>query len=183
MLTMAYASLGSPAEERFITLSTTGSDMTTRTLYPGSTSSVGEGQTLNWKVLVENHMGETEYVAIRVKLLNATQFGPDDERHLPSPSNFIYEERMVIANNASLITPLSITLEDTEVVDGDSMIRSVVINGKDLNVPGVPNQDSSEFRFVIELWRFDVKFENFVYIWPSGSESESAWNQIRIQIK
>ncbi|HJS82102.1 MAG TPA: hypothetical protein VJ742_04625, partial [Nitrososphaera sp.] len=76
MLTLAYASLGNTPQEQFITLSTSGSDMTTRTIYPSSNSFVGEGNALDWNVQLYNHMGQTEFVAVRVKVLNATQFGP-----------------------------------------------------------------------------------------------------------
>jgi hypothetical protein len=183
MLTLAYASLGNTPQEQFITLSTSGSDMTTRTIYPSSNSFVGEGYALDWNVQLYNHMGQTEFVAVRVKVLNATQFGPDEVRHLPSPVNHIYEERMVLGNNATMTLPLHITMADVERASGDSAIRSLVINGQTIDKLDISNDNSNGFRFIIELWRYDVKFENFVYSWPSGTESESTWNQIRIQVR
>jgi hypothetical protein len=183
MLTLAYASLGNTPQEQFITLSTSGSDMTTRTIYPSSNSFVGEGDALDWNVQLYNHMGQTEFVAVRVKVLNATQFGPDEVRHLPSPVNHIYEERMVLGNNATMTLPLHITMADIERASGDSAIRSLVINGQTIDKLDISNDNSNGFRFIIELWRYDVKFENFVYSWPSGTESESTWNQIRIQVR
>lgn len=130
-----------------------------------------------------NHMGETEYVSVRVKLLNSTQFGPDEERHLPSPINHIYEDRVILADNSTVTLPLAIALKEVNLAEGDSTITSVNINGKNIDGLAVSNQNSNSFRFVIELWRYDTKFEDFVYTWPSGPESESAWNQIRIQVK
>jgi hypothetical protein len=183
MLTLAYASLGPTTQEKFITLSTVGSDMTTRSIYPSSDSFVSRNATLNWNVNVYNHMGETEYLAIRIKLLNATQFGPDLERHLPSPVNPIYEERLILGDNATTTIPVTISLRDAVLAGADSTINSVVVNGKQIDRLNVQNENSNTFRFVIELWRYDVKFENFVFTWPSGPESESAWNQIRIQVK
>jgi hypothetical protein len=183
MLTLAYASLGPASHERFITLSTVGSDMTTRSIYPSSDSFVSRNATLNWNVNVYNHMGETEYLAIRIKLLNATQFAPDLERHLPSPVSHIYEERFILGDNATSTIPVAISLNEVLLAGGDSTIDSVVVNGKHVDRLNVQNENSNSFRFVIELWRYDVKFENFVFTWPSGPESESAWNQIRIQVK
>jgi hypothetical protein len=144
---------------------------------------VSRNATLNWNVNVYNHMGETEYLAIRIKLLNATQFGPDLERHLPSPVNPIYEERLILGDNATTTIPVTISLRDAVLAGADSTINSVVVNGKQIDRLNVQNENSNTFRFVIELWRYDVKFENFVFTWPSGPESESAWNQIRIQVK
>lgn len=184
MLAMAYASIGPTPQERFITLSTTGSDMTTRSLYPSSSSRVGQDETLNWNVHTFNHMGETEYIAIRVKLLNATQQAPDEVRHVPSPAGHIYEERLVLGEGESSVTPLGITLKDAQVLrDNSAHIRALTINGKDIDGLDVSNFNSNGFRFVLELWRYDVEQEDFVYSWSSGLESESAWNQIRIALK
>ena len=184
MLTVAYASLGPTPQERFITLSTTGSDMTTRSLYPATSPRVGQGDTLNWNVQTSNHMGETEYIAVRVKLLNATQLAPDEVLHLPSPADYIYEERLVLADGESSVTPLAITLKDVQVFrDSSAQMRALTINGKEIDELGVSNFNSNSFRFVIELWRYDVELEKFVYTWSSGLESESAWNQIRIALK
>ena len=184
MMTVAYASQGPTPQERYITLSTTGSDMTTRSLYPESSSRIGQGETLNWNVHTFNHMGETQYIAIRVKLLNATQLSPDEVRHVPSPADHIYEERLVLADNESVVTPLAITLKDVQVFrDSSAQMRALTINGKDIDGLDVSNFNSNGFRFIIELWRYDVVQEDFVYSWSSGLESESAWNQIRIALK
>ncbi|MCI0558019.1 MAG: hypothetical protein MN733_05950 [Nitrososphaera sp.] len=181
-LTLAYASLSATPQDRFLTLSTLGSDMSVGKYYPTDSPFVGEAETMNWNVAVYNHMGEPEYVAFRVKLLNATQFGPDGNLHLPSPSDYIYEERHLVANNATWTAPLTITLRDLEVTDGNYAIRTIEINGKEITNLNVENKNSNSFRFVIELWRYDVKFQNFVFTWPSGPESGNAWNQILIQI-
>ncbi|HKU49628.1 MAG TPA: hypothetical protein VJP79_06735, partial [Nitrososphaera sp.] len=152
-------------------------------IYPSSNSFVSEGDTLDWNVQLYNHMGEAEYIEARVKLLNATQYGPDEENHLPSPTGHIYKESMILADNATATLPLNIMLKDIEQEGGDSKINSIVINGMEFNSLEVSNDESKSFRFVIELWRYDTRYENFVYTWPSGPESESAWNQIRIQVK
>ncbi|HEV8386273.1 MAG TPA: hypothetical protein VGQ03_01490 [Nitrososphaera sp.] len=158
--------------------------MTTRSLYPATSPRVGQGDTLNWNVQTSNHMGETEYIALRVKLLNATQLAPDEVSHLPSPADYIYEERLVLADGESSVTPLAITLKDVQVFrDSSAQMRALTINGKEIDELHVSNFNSNSFRFVIELWRYDVELENFVYTWSSGLESESAWNQIRIALK
>lgn len=129
-------------------------------------------------------MGETEYIAIRVKLLNATQQAPDEVRHVPSPAGHIYEERLVLGEGESSVTPLAIILKDAQVLrDNSAHIRALTINGKGIDGLDVSNFNSNGFRFVLELWRYDVEQEDFVYSWSSGLESESAWNQIRIALK
>ena len=89
----------------------------------------------------------------------------------------------MLGNNSTMTLPLKITMADLERASGDSAIISLVINGQTIDRLDISNDNSNSFRFIIELWRYDVKFENFVYSWPSGTESESTWNQIRIQVR
>ena len=184
MFTVAYASIGSRPQEQYIMLSTVGSDMTTKSIYPTSGPFVSEGDTLSWNVQLYNHMGESEYVEIRLKLLNSTQQGPDNVQHVPSPVPLIYEERIALASNATAVIPISINITDAEATQGGATaIRALTVNGAEISGLNVTNDKSNNFRFIIELWRHDVETESFVYTWPSGLERESAWNQIRIQVK
>ncbi|MGI0023969.1 MAG: hypothetical protein ACREA4_02355, partial [Nitrososphaera sp.] len=123
LLTLAYASLGAIPQDNFLTLSTLGSDMSAANYYPGEGSFVTKGDTLNWNSRVYNHMGEPEYVAIRLKLLNDAQFGPDDKLRLPSPSDPIYEERHMVADEATLTMPIAIMIKDVATADGSTVIR------------------------------------------------------------
>ncbi|MGI0035627.1 MAG: hypothetical protein ACRD98_07155 [Nitrososphaera sp.] len=183
LLTLAYASLGAIPQDNFLTLSTLGSDMSAANYYPGEGTFVTKGDTLNWNSRVYNHMGEPEYVEIRLKLLNDTQFGPDDKLRLPSPSDRIYEERHMVADEATLTMPIAIMIKDVATADGSTVIRTVVVNGKEVTNLNVANEQGGDFRFIVELWRYDVRVENFVFAWPSGPDTGSAWNQIRIQVK
>ena len=112
------------------------------------------------------------------------QPGPDAQLRLPSSIGHIYEKRIALADDQSATIPLTIALKDIEVTStGDSTISTLAINGKEIDGLGVSNTNSSDFSFVIELWRYDVISENFNFTWTSGAESESTWNQIRIQVK
>lgn len=184
MLTVAYASVGSKPQEQYIMLSTVGSDMTTKSIYPTSGPLVSEGDILDWNVQLYNHMGESEYVEIRLKLLNSTQQGPDNVLHLPSPAADIYEERIALASNETAVIPIAIKITEAEVgTGGATAISALTVNGAEITGLNVANDKSNNFRFIIELWRHDVETESFVFTWPSGLESESAWNQIRILVK
>jgi hypothetical protein len=184
LLTLAYASLGSSRQDQFLTLSTLGGNMSTSGYYPAVEGLfVSEGESMNWNVQVYNHMGEPEYVAVRIKLLNATQNGPDDVLLLPSPAAYIYEEKQVIADGATWKMPLSISIKDIDNNNGDSAIRSLNINGKEIVNLNITNNDDTNFRFIIELWRYDANSKDFLYTWPSGPETETAWNQIWIRVR
>ncbi len=183
LLTLAYANLEPKPQDDFLTLSTLGKDMSAANYYPGEGASVTKGDTLNWNARVYNHMGEPEYIAIRLKILNSTQFGPDDKLRLPSPSDPIYEEKRMVANEETITFPLAITIKDFATSSGSIALRTVVVNGEEITNLNIANEQGGDFRVIVELWRHDVRVDNFVFTWPSGPDTGSAWNQIRIQVK
>ncbi len=179
-LTLAYANLDDAPGDRFLTLSTLGRNDAASEYYPREGGFVMENETLDWNVQVYNHMGGSEYVAIRIKLLNATQQGPDARLHLSSPADHIYEARHLVPDDSTWTMPVSITIKELEIQGGNATIDTVVINGEEITGLKVSNEKERDFRFVIELWRHDVDSGNFIFTWPSGQESGSAWNQIQI---
>jgi hypothetical protein len=182
-LTLAYANLDDAHGERFLTLSTLGMNYGASEYYPREGGFVMENETLDWNVQVYNHMGGSEYVALRIKLLNATQQGPDDRLHLSSPVGHLYESRHLVPDDATWTMPVSITIKELEIQGGKATINRIVINGEEIPDLKVSNEKEREFRFVIELWRHDADSGNFIFTWPSGQESGSAWNQIQIRAR
>lgn len=182
-LTLAYANLDDAPGDRFLTLSTLGRNLAASEYYPREGGFVMENETLDWNVQVYNHMGGSEYVAIRIKLLNATQQGPDDRMHLSSPVDHLYEARHLVPDDATWTMPVSITIKELEISGGNATINAIVINGEEITDLKVSNGKERDFRFVIELWRHDVDSGNFIFTWPSGQESGSAWNQIQIRAR
>lgn len=182
-LTLAYANLGDTPRDRFLTLSTLGRNNEAAQYYPREGGFVMENETLDWNVKVYNHMGGSEYVAVRIKLLNATQQGPDDRLHLASRVDHLYEARHLVPADATWTMPVSITIKELEISGGNATVNTILINGEEIRDLKISNEKERDFRFVIELWRHDVDSGNFIFTWPSGQESGSAWNQIQIKVR
>ena len=66
---------------------------------------------------------------------------------------------------------------------GSATVNTILINGEEIRDLKISNEKERDFRFVIELWRHDVDSGNFIFTWPSGQESGSAWNQIQIKVR
>jgi hypothetical protein len=182
-LTLAYANLEDSPRDRFLTLSTFGGNNEAAEYYPREGGFVMANETLDWNVQVYNHMGGSEYVAIRIKLINSTQSGPDDRLHLASPVDHFYEARHLVPDDSTWTMPVSITIKELEIQGGNVTIDTIVINGEEITDLKISNEKERDFRFVIELWRHDVDSGNFIFTWPSGQESGSAWNQIQIRVR
>ncbi len=182
-LTLAYANLEDAPRDRFLTLSTLDRNNAAAQYYPREGGFVMANETLDWNVQVYNHMGGSEYVAFRIKLLNATQTGPDDRLHMASPVNSLYEARHLVPDDSTWTMPVSITIKELQIQGGNATLDAIVINGEEITDLKISNENERDFRFVVELWRHDVDSGNFIFTWPSGQESGSAWNQIQIRAR
>jgi uncharacterized protein YciU (UPF0263 family) len=182
-LTLAYANLDDAPRDRFLTLSTLGKNNAAAEYYPREGGFVMANETLDWNVQVYNHMGGSEYVAVRIKLVNATQQGPDDRLHVATQVDHLYEARHLVPDGSTWTMPVSITLKELEIHGGNATINTIVVNGEEITDLKISNEKERDFRFVIELWRRDLDSGNFIFTWPSGQESGSAWNQIQIRVR
>lgn len=130
-------------------------------------------------------MGTPEYIAIRIKVAGDAKAVPDDSLNLPSPLTEVYEERHVLANNATITVPLAVSMVDAGADGTSARINAVSVNGQQTNDLNITSGDGDRFRVIIELWRYDTETRDFVFGWPSGTESgsETAWNQIWITLR
>jgi len=179
LFTLTYSSLDAAPQSQFFTISTLGSEFVA-SYYPNDNLVLSQGDSLKWNVQVYNHMGNVEYVSVRVKLLGPSQYGPDDNLHVPSTTVPLYEERHMVANNSTWTMPLDLAI--TGFDQASSTITSASINGK--KVENLNISSNGGIRVIVELWRYDIEFQNFVFTWPAGADKiGSAWNQIWIETK
>lgn len=179
LFTLTYSSLDAAPQSQFFTISTLGSE-SAASYYPNDNVVLSQGDSVKWNVQVYNHMGGAEYVSVRVKLLAPSQYGPDDNLHLPSPTVTLYEERHMVANNSTWTMPLDLAI--TGFDQASSTITSASMNGK--KVENLNISSNGGIRVIIELWRYDAEFQNFVFTWPSGADKiGSTWNQIWIETR
>ena len=177
-----YLTSAQKQEERFLSITTLGSNMTAEGYYPEGSSTIKVGQQLNWHVRVYNHMGDTEYVSIRIKLLNSEQAPPNDNSHVASPAPLIYEIRQALNANSTWTIPLSWTISGTEEKDAFVGIKSVTVNGENKDNLDVAGTTDKHFRIVLEVWRYNTQHKDFEFSWLSDQQERSAWNQIWFQV-
>jgi hypothetical protein len=181
-MSMAYLLSESRAEERFLTISTLGSNMMVGNYYTDNVSTVGVGDKMSWYVNVYNHMGSPEYVSIRLKLLNSTQAIPT-ATHLPSTEAHLIEFKHILTANSTWIAPLTWTIQKVKEQGDYVVIKSLEINGVNIEDLDVRSLNGNDFRIVMELWRYDTQTNSFEFAWSSGLEERSAWNQIWFNVK
>ncbi len=182
-LSITYVASEPRTEMHFFSISTLGKDMMTENYYPRNNATIHVGDNLNWHISVYNNMGEAEYVAVRIKLLNATQSIPNDILQIPSSEQHIVEFKHMVMSDFTWTTPLRWSIIDTEEHGDYVVIRSLEINGTKIDNLDVRSLDGQSFRMVIELWRYDPETGSFAFAWNTGLEERSAWNQIWFDLR
>ncbi len=182
-MSIAYVASVPREHERFMSLSTLGSNMKARDYYPDNRPDIGLGDNVRWYIQVYNNMGNTEYIAVRVKILNSEQEAPDDNMHTPSSVKHVYEFRNVIAKGETLTIPFEWSIASILNIGNEKVIKEMVINGDKVEV-NASAVEGKNFRIVFELWRYNPDSREFEFSWlDSLNNKRSVWNQIWFNVK
>jgi len=173
-IAMAYLPRG---QEKFLALAVLGEEGMAEKYYPGDDPNIGVGENVNWTLYIYNHMGEAQYVAVRVKLLNSTILPPNSADCVPSSAPVVYEIRDVLLNNETRLHVFSWSIEEAGRF-GDSVGISLLSVNGDLVEAEFYSMDGYNFRLVFELWVFDDKLDDFRFGWSYGDEPRCVWNQL-----
>ena len=145
--------------------------------YPGDDPLIEVGEEVRWTLYLYNHVGEAQYVAVRVKLLNSTMLAPNSTSCSPSPEPVVYEARRVMLDNETWLYPFSWSIEDVEGVGDFLEIKQLSMNGGPIGTRAV-SEGGFNYRFIIELWVYDEDIKDFRFGGRYGDELRCAWNQV-----
>jgi len=180
---IAYLSLEKKASENFLGLTVLGSNMMAENYYPGGNSTIVVGETVKWYINAQNHLGSPEYLSLRLKLLNSSQFLPLDNfsRSTPSPVSHIFELNRMVPNNSTWIIPMNWTVTNAD--ENHTTIESLNVNDIQINGVNTRSVTGKDFMIVLELWRYDTRDKDFTFIWPSQTGERVTWVQIWFSLK
>jgi len=178
----AVASQMKDTHEPYLTLTMLNSDMKIGN-YIANGSAITEQQKVTWYIDAQNGMGKTEYVEVKIKLLNSTQPMPNDVTNTPSPEGELVEFRHVLLPYSHWLTPLTWSISSIEKQDRNVIINKMIINDQVIDNLNIQAADGKDFRIVVELWRYDRDVGDFTFAWSSSGQTRSVWNQIWFNLK
>jgi len=116
---------------------------------------------------VGNHMGESSYYLIYIKLRNQTQPPPNVVASQPSLLTPVSEFRAFVPHNGTWEAPITFRILDADV-DGDSAFLSrLSINevASPVNASALwnPKYKGFYFQLFLELWRYNTMSQSFQY--------------------
>jgi hypothetical protein len=182
-LGITYVASEPSRSEKFVTLSTLGSNLTLDNYYPHSDPTVAIGESLNWHVSIYNHMGGPQYLALRLKMINSTQAIPDDSANTPSQASSIYEAKKMVPDNSTWMVPLSWSIRNVTNDKGYDIITKLTVNGQNIDNLNIRSISGQNFRMILELWRYDPIIKDFSFSSSANPDKKTEWNQIWFGLK
>ena len=164
-------------EEKFFALAVLGEEGMAEHYYPGDDPDIDVGEEAHWTIYLYNHMGEVQYVAVRVKLLNSTTLAPNSTSCIPSPAPVVYDVRRVIFDNETWLHLVTWSIKEVGLVGDFLNIYLLSMNGAYFET-NVVARDGYNFRIVLELWVYDESLNDFQFGWNYDDEMHCAWNQV-----
>ncbi len=175
---VAYVVLYPPPSEQFFAMWILGSEGMAEHYYPGDDPNLRVGEEVNWTLGIYNHMGSLQYVVVHVKLLNSTTASPDEVKGTPSPVPQIMEFTRVLADNETWSTPFNWKIENLALRGRSLVLTGLSINRNHLTGDFVAAVSGFNYRFVFELWFYDLGSNDLAFSWDAGGAKHSVWTQI-----
>ena len=183
LLGITYVLYNPQPMARQLSLSILSANLTTDDYFSNDNSTIYLANPSRWYAFVHNGVGSPEYVALRIKLLNSSQAIPNDISVGPSPGSTVYEIKQMIENNSTLVVPLEWSITDVARPGSNTIIERLNINDNDIENLHVASPLGKNFRFILELWKYDPNTEDFTYVWSDGQNKRGVWSQIWFNLK
>jgi uncharacterized membrane protein len=174
----AYVATTPRPTEQFFQVYVLGSNHLAADYYPNDDPNIRLGDSVRWYVGVTNFMGSVQLVDVRVKLGNETISPPDDQSGLPSPAPLVAESLRFLQDNETWEFPFVWQILNVTESQGATRILLLQINNQTYPVQSVDAVNGYNFRFIIELWTWNVDSNGFGFGWYAGSEHRVAWLQV-----
>jgi len=166
-------------EDVFLSVAILSNDNESFQYYTGEEPVINIEKEVDWRIQVENHMGEIQYVSLRVKMSNSTDEIPDINACEPLSSPVIFQLQKIVLNNENWIIPFSWIVDRYNHSNNNYKLS---INDQYSDVY-ISLEDKLSARFIFELWVYDVKNDDFLFAYKSGDEYRCVWNQMWFRIK
>jgi len=183
LLPAALISSAGEQKEEYLTMSTIGSSLKADNYFPNANNTVNISEPIKWQIKIYNGMDRSEFISLRLKVLNSTQTIPNDVSNSPSPSPELFEYHQLIPKNSEVAVPIEWSIIDIEKQESQVTIRTLMINGEIIDNLDIQSMNGQDLRIVLELWEYQNDTSDFSFKWSSNNHERSVWNQIWFNIK
>lgn len=157
---------------RFLELGLLGEHKTASDYFPNGDYVLSVGSEIQWFIYLHNHLGTTQDVIIRVKLLNSTMDAPDDQKNIPSSQISFIEFPSSLSVNETTLLPFSWSILEADSQEDSSRMQRIFVNDQEIEVD--ISDSYNFFRMVFELWVYDSSLQEYRFGWESEKGLSSA---------
>jgi len=177
---IAYLSVAPHKSEGFFLLYALGEGKMLEHYFPNGNSTIKPGVTIQWYLRVVNIMGSAQYVAVKVKLGNATTQRPNQINATPAPMPALTEFHRILVNNETWEIPFAWKVTRIRD-DADGMQIALDVNGLQVE-PTVCAARGNDFRMIFELWTLRPGDDRISFGSMSGDQRQIRWLQLRFNV-
>ena len=179
--TAAYIAMNPRPQARFFEFYVLSANGSAGDYYPNNSPFIQTDQLVAWYLAVTNRMGSMQFIDIRVRLANQTLTTPNDTTLSPSSAPVVAEFKQFIRNNQTWEIPFAWQVLNFTTTQGYSRILQLQIGNvtySTQNAPTCSSLSSCSFRFIFELWTWNLGSSEFQFAWWNGNEQQIAWLQL-----
>ena len=169
--------LGSPkAFQPFIAFGIYSESGTLSSYTGGFSLPVMGNQTITWNLEVMNRMGAVQLVQLLYRLGNSTTGSPTNISPAPENAPVFGKLETFVAKGETRRFPFDWTITRT-TQSGGVVFLEMTVNGV-MVTPPIGAVSGNNFRFMFELWTFDLDSNSFQYGWKDQSSVNGSWLQV-----
>lgn len=144
--------------------------------YP-SNNTLQVGEKVSWNIFVYNHMHKSQYISVKVKLINSTISSPNSTECAYSPAPVIYEVKRIISHNETWLHNFIWSIKEAND-DGDFFEIHLLEINNIIHTVKAQAHGGNNFRFIFELWVYDENYNDFKFKWENEDKFNCIWNHI-----
>jgi len=167
--------------DSFLELYVLDSNRSTTDYYPSNSSLIRTRELVKWYVEVSNQMGAFQFVDIQVKLGNQGNHSPDATTGSASNAPLIVEFKRFMSKNETWEIPFVWQVLNFTSQNSYSRILQLQIDNITYTLQSSPTcstPNSCSFRFIFELWTWNVASGDFQIGWQNADQRQIAWIQL-----
>jgi hypothetical protein len=166
-----------------ITMAILGSERKAEDYFHNEESIIEVNNSLSWYIYLDNKLGESATISIKIKLLDYNASSPNSTSCVASPSQVLIQIEDYIESNDIREIPFNWMVTEVMNVTYTLLITKVEINGQSFDTYVGPNNLNEEFCMVFELWVLDSTTDAYIFTYDSGGEQKCVWNQICFKLE